>query len=103
MKFSGVKIHHLSFESLDYCPLWIVPNKLEVATVPKLFRFEGMWLSYPGYSNVVKGAWSFDVNDDPSVKVVRKIEKCSKELQRWNKDHFWNVGRELAKKRKAIG
>ena len=102
MKFSRLRIHHLSSDSSDHCPLWIIPNELEVATVPKLFPFEEMWLLDPSYSNVIEAVWSSNVNDDPSVKVVRKIEKCGKELQRWNRDHFGNVSRELAKKRKLL-
>ena len=100
MKFSRVRIHHLSFDSLDHCPLWIVLDRLEVAIVPKIFQFEEMWLLDLGCSNVVEVVWSSVVNDDPSVKVVRKIEKCGKESQRWNEDHFRNVRRELAKKKK---
>ena len=37
---------------------------------------------------------------DPSTKVMRKVEKCGKELKMWNRDHFGNVRKELAKKKK---
>ena len=39
---------------------------------------------------------------DPSTKVMRKLEKCGKELKRWNQDHFGNVRKELAKKRRLL-
>ena len=35
---------------------------------------------------------------DPSTKAMRKVEKCGKELKMWNRDHFGNVRKELAKK-----
>ncbi|KAL0009461.1 hypothetical protein SO802_010963 [Lithocarpus litseifolius] len=95
-------IHHLSSDSSDHCPLWIILDGLEVASVPKLFRFEEMWLLDLGCSNVVEAMWSSDIKADLSNKVIRKIEKCGKELQRWNMDHFGNVRKELAKKRKLL-
>ena len=39
---------------------------------------------------------------DPSTKVMRKVEKCGKELKMWNRDHFGNVRKELAKKRRFL-
>ena len=39
---------------------------------------------------------------DPSTKVIRKVEKCGKELKMWNRDHFGNVRKELAKKRRFL-
>ncbi|XP_065633926.1 uncharacterized protein LOC136069391 [Quercus suber] len=80
MKFLGVRIQHLSSNSSNHSPLWIIPDGLEVASVPKLFRFEEMWLLDPGCSNVVEVVWSSDVNAYLSSKVVRKIEKCGKKL-----------------------
>lgn len=59
-----------------------------------------MWLLDLGCSNVVEVVWSAKAHDDLAIKVVRKIERCGKELQRWNKDHFGNVRREIARKRK---
>lgn len=54
MKFFGTRIHHIFFDSLDHCPLWIVLDGLEVATATKPFRFKEMWLSDPRCSNVVE-------------------------------------------------
>ena len=33
---------------------------------------------------------------------MKKIEKCGKELKRWDRDHFGNVRRELAKQRRLM-
>ena len=58
MKFSGTRVHHLTSDSLDHCPFWIVPNGLEVLSSTKPFHFEEMWLLDPGCSNVVEAVWS---------------------------------------------
>lgn len=102
MKFPRTRIHHLTSDSTDHCPLWIVPEGLEVTCPNKPFLFEEMWLLDPGCSNMVEAVWSSNDLENPSVKVVRKIEKCGKELKRWDRDHFRNVRRELAKKRRLL-
>ncbi|XP_050278364.1 uncharacterized protein LOC126719909 [Quercus robur] len=102
MKFAGTKIHHLTTNSLDHCPLWIVPKGLEIPSITKPFRFEEMWLSDRGCTNVVEAVWASHEEADPSIKVIKKIKKCGKELQDWNRKHFGNVKRELEKKRKLL-
>ena len=98
LKFLGAKIHHLSFESSDHCTFWIVPNGLDVVVSAKPFCFEEMWLFDLGCSRVFEAVWSSNDMVDPSTKVMRKVEKCGKELK-WNQDHFGNVRKELAKKK----
>lgn len=102
MKSTGTKIHHLPSDSFNHCPLWIVPNGMEVACFAKPFHFEEMWLSNWGCSDVVEAVWSSSEVIDPAIKVMSKIEKCGKELKRWNRIHFGNVKRELEKKRNLL-
>lgn len=100
MKFPRMRIHHLTSDSSDHCPLWIVLDGLEVANPAKPFRFEEMWLLDPSCSNVVEAVWSSIESTDSTVKVVKKIEKYGKDLKSWDRNHFGNVRRELGKKRK---
>lgn len=100
IKFPGTRIYHLTSNSSDQCPLWIIPDGLEVASPSKPFQFKEMWLSDLGCSNVVEAMWSSIGSVDPSVKVMKKIEKRRKELKRWDHNHFRNVRQELEKKRK---
>ena len=102
MQFAGTKIHHLSSNASDHCPLWIIPNGLEIPSITKPFRFEEMCLSDRGCSNVVEAVWTSHEETEPSIKVVKMIKKCGKELQEWNCKHFGNVRRELEKKRKML-
>ena len=97
MKFSRTWVHYLTFDSLDHCLLWIIPNGLEVACFSKPFLFEELWLSDLGCSNVVEVVLSSNDSIDLVIKVMKKLEKCGKELKRWDCDHFKNVRRELAK------
>ena len=102
MKFPRTRTIHLSSDSSDHCPLWIVPDGLDVATTTKPFRFEEMWLSDLGSSNVVEMVWSSNTITDPSTKIMRKIKKCGTELKRWSRDHFGNVRKGLAKKKRLL-
>ena len=45
-----------------------------------------MWLFDLGCSRVVEVIWSSNDMVDPSTKVMRKVEKCGKELKMWNRD-----------------
>ena len=51
---------------------------------------------------MVEAIWSSNDMVNPSTKVMRKVEKCGKELKMWNRDHFGNVRKELAKKRRFL-
>ncbi|XP_075664977.1 uncharacterized protein LOC142634560 [Castanea sativa] len=102
MQFAGTKIQHLSSNALDHFPLWIILDGLEIPSINKPFRFEEMWLSDRGCTNVIEAVWTSYEEADPSNKVIKKIKKCGKEQQDWNQKHFGNVRRELEKKRKLL-
>jgi len=75
---------------------------LDFHTAPKLFRFEEMWLSDWGCTEIVEAVWDARGIDDPIFRTVHKIEKCGKELMKWNKDHFGNVQALLKQKGKEL-
>lgn len=91
LRFASTKIHHLCSDSSDHCPLWINTVGLDFHSAPKLFRFEEMWLSDRGCSEIVEAVWDARGSDDPTFRMVHKIKKCGKELLIWNRDHFGNV------------
>jgi len=102
LNFAGTKVHHLSSDTSDHRPLWIVPEGLEFHPTAKPFRFEEMWLSDSGCAEIVEAVRSNTHSYDPAVEVMRKIAKSGKELHRWNREHFRNVRKELEKKRAAL-
>ena len=60
---------------------------LEFQSISKPFRFEEMWLSDRTCLEVVEAIWEAREVDDPVVGVIRKIDKCGRELKRWERDH----------------
>ena len=75
---------------------------LEVKAVTKPFRFEEAWLSDHTCSEVVEASWEAREVDDPATKVMRKIERCGRELKKWERDHFGNIRKSLKEKRKDL-
>lgn len=61
-----------------------------------------MWLSDKGCIDLVEAVWASQDFDYSDSWVVRKIEKCGKELTRWCRENFGNVRRELETKRKLL-
>lgn len=74
-----------------------IPDGLEIPSITKPFRFEEMWLSDRGCTNVVEAVWKSHEEAELSTKVIKKIQRCGKELQDWNRKHFGNVRKELEK------
>ena len=102
MKFPGTKVHILSLDTSDHSPLWVIPDGLEQPCMVKPFKFKEMWLADPSCANIIEAVWSPRSIEYPSVGVMRKIERSSKELSKWNRVHFGNVRKELQKKRKLL-
>ena len=75
---------------------------LDFHNAPKLFKFEEMCLSDRGCLLIVEAVWDARGTNDPTFRMVNKIEKCGKELMKWNKDHFGNVQTLLKQKRKEL-
>ena len=79
-----------------------MPSGLHLPGVSKPFRFEEMWLSEKGCTDTVQAVWASDVPNDPSTKVIHKIEKCGVELKKWSQKHFGNVRKEIESKKKQL-
>lgn len=55
-----------------------------------------MWLFDSCCGETVKAAWRNGEEGD----ILKKVEKCSKDLEWWEKNCFGNVRRELEEKKK---
>ena len=71
---------------------------MEAPPRKKVFRFEEMWLSDTQCGEIVEAVWRNGEDSD----IMKKIEKCSKELEWWEKNVFGNVRRELEEKKKKL-
>ena len=54
-----------------------------------------MWLSNPGCEEVVYSAWNSRSGVGIGGDILCKVEKCGKELGKWEKNVFGNVRMEL--------
>ena len=102
MKFSGSKVHHLHLDSSDHSPLWITLDGLDIPSFSKPFRFEEMWLSDHGCSDIIEAVWLSKEGGEVQDHVICKIDKCGKELREWNRNCFGNVRTMLSRKRKEL-
>ena len=75
---------------------------LDILSFAKPFRFEEMWLSDWGCSNIVEAVWLSRGEKAEHDHVIRKIDKCGKELRKWEHDCFGNVKMILSRKRKDL-
>lgn len=94
-KFLGSKVHHLQCDSLDHCPLLVVLAPLDISSRKKPFRFKEMWLSNPGYGEIVQVAWNQGFGVELDREILEKVEKCGKDLIWWNKNVFGSVKQDL--------
>lgn len=82
-------------------PLWIVPEGMD-CTMQKPFQFEQMWMTDEGCGRIVKAVWMERSNDPGDIRVLKKVEKCEKELTNWSRKNFGSVKREVEKNRKLL-
>ena len=61
-----------------------------------------MWLSDRGCSDIVETVWLSREDEGAHDHVIRKIDKCGKELRIWNWNCFGNVRMVLSRKRKEL-
>ena len=100
--FGGSFIHHLTCNTSDHSPLWILPEILDVTIQAKPFRFEEMWLAEKGCTNIVQSEWNKHRVDNNAEGIVPKIELCDSALKKWSSKNFGSVRRELHLKKKLL-
>lgn len=99
--FPGTKVHHLKVTISDHKPLWISPDGMD-CKMKKPFLFEKMWMTDEGCSRTVEVVWKEDSDEPWGTRVIKKVEKCGRELKSWSGKSFGNVRREIEKKQKHL-
>ena len=88
LKFPGSKVYHLRCDSSDHIPLLIRLSGLVAPRQKIFFLFEEMWLSNRECEDIIFSAWhsgdSLGFEDD----VLKKIDKCGKQLTWWDRNVF---------------
>lgn len=96
--FLDMSVHHLGVTTSEHKPLWIALEGMD-SSYQKPFYFEQMWMTDMGCSEKIEAIWSERSIDPWDTRVIKKIEKCGKELSWWSKKCFGNVPKELEKKK----
>ena len=102
MKFGGSRVYRLSCNSSDHILILISLLGLNPPTRKKIFRFEQMWLSNSSCEEVVVSAWGSGCEVGFESDILRKVEKCGKEMGQWEKNVFGNVRLELNRLKKDL-
>lgn len=102
LKFPHAQVFHEVILGFDHCPL-ILNCDVPLQKVPKLFKFESMWITHPNCENVIDEAWNLPVYGSDMFKLVQRLKNCRRKLCIWSKDEFGNnkVKLELLKDRLA--
>lgn len=59
-------------------------------------------MSDAGYSRTVEAVWKEYSAEPWGTRIIKKVDKCGKELESWSRKNFGNVRRELEKKRRLL-
>ena len=95
-------MHHLHCTSSDHMPQYINLSGLEIPSRKKLFRFEEMWLLDVRCGEVVEASWSSYQQGFSDSDIMKRVEKCGRDLAWWNHNIFGNVRKELAKTKELL-
>ena len=95
MRFVGSRVFHLTCSSSDHVPILISLSGLIPPVWKKLFHFEQMWLSNSSCEDVVFSAWGSASGHGDGEDILRKVERCGRDLGHWEKNVFGNVRLEL--------
>ncbi|XP_075665213.1 uncharacterized protein LOC142634846 [Castanea sativa] len=102
MKFAGSRVFHLTCTSSDHVPILISLLGLSPPVRKKIFHFEQMWLSDSSCEEVVYSVWGSGSGLGDGGNILRKVERCGKELGHWEKNVFGNVRMELNRLKKVL-
>ncbi|XP_026378768.1 uncharacterized protein LOC113273230 [Papaver somniferum] len=74
----------------DHAPLLGVSESIpKPSNIP--LKFQKMWLSHPGFMDLVSNCWNEEVVGDPSFVLLQKLKKLKNILRDWNWNVFGNV------------
>ena len=102
LKFPGTIVHHLHCTSSDHMSLCINLSGLEIPPRKKVFRFKEKWLSDAGCAELVEASWSSYSHGYGDGAIIKKVERCGRDLAWWNHNVFGNVRKELTKKKELL-
>ena len=91
IRFGGSSIHHLTCNTSDHSPLWILLETLNITIQHKPFWFDEMWLAEKGCTDMVQSEWNKHRIDNNVASIVPEIELCGLAPKKWSSRNFGSV------------
>ena len=102
LKFPGSRVHHLHCSLSDHLPFLINLSGLNQVPRKKKFKFKEMWLVDNRCAEIIEASWHSRLYQFGDDAILKKVEKCGKELTWRNLNVFGNVRKELEEKKNLL-
>ncbi|KAL5574790.1 hypothetical protein UlMin_016489 [Ulmus minor] len=107
-RFPNTKVEHLAAICSDHRPLlFFFGNHLMTGRCGKkkrvnMFHFEEAWSNDPGCGELVKSCWEVPATMGSAISLLDKLDWCGQKLQRWGRDKFKSLGRDISGLKKDL-
>ncbi|KAL5572200.1 hypothetical protein UlMin_021797 [Ulmus minor] len=106
--FPNTKVEHLAAISSDHRPLLfsfgnhLVTDRCGKKKRVNRFHFEEAWSIDLGCGELVKSCWEVPATMGSAVSLLDKLDWCGRKLQRWGRDKFKSLGRDISGLKKDL-
>ncbi|XP_040987679.1 uncharacterized protein LOC121235397 [Juglans microcarpa x Juglans regia] len=101
--FPMAKVIHGTTTYSDHTP---IKSHVHFASVQRRgkrpFRFEAMWVEDSSCQEVIKEAWLDSAGERRMEGVMKQISRCGEKSERWNKNSFGHVQKNLKKAKQKL-
>ncbi|XP_059277625.1 uncharacterized protein LOC132031709 [Lycium ferocissimum] len=88
--FNDTKVTHLSRTGSDHAPLLVNIEKVRVDTV-KYFKFLNIWCNHKDFIDIVKDAWTINIQGSAIWKLHNKMKAVATKLSTWSRETFGDI------------
>ncbi|KAL5571808.1 hypothetical protein UlMin_021405 [Ulmus minor] len=107
-RFPNTKVEHLAAICFDHRPLLfsfgnhLVADRCGKKKRVNRFHFEEAWSNDPGCGELVKSCWEVPATMSSADSLLDKLDWCGRKLQRWGRDKFKRLGKDISGLKKAL-
>lgn len=91
--FALPKVTHLPRATSDHCPI-LFESKVNSKNKSR-FHYNHMWISHPGFRNIVESSWQINLHSNPLTNFAMKLKHLRGILKKWNWDVFGDQKRRV--------
>ncbi|XP_026419902.1 uncharacterized protein LOC113315873 [Papaver somniferum] len=91
MQYPNSKLHHLPFRASDHFPI-LLYSEGHHPKPKRAWKFYKCWLRDSSCLNTIINSWN---SQDSNLSFNEKINHIRKELSRWNREDFGEIGEHL--------